>query len=106
MGQGLPSGGAATTKCHPPHFVGGRHEHPTKTGVTDHTILAETALDRRKQLMAIPNDDRTAAKVLRQWEKLQTVRNQLVKQGLLNGDATATQVLDKLREQIPADLFT
>lgn len=56
--------------------------------------------------MAIPNDDRTAAKVLRQWEKLQTVRNQLVKQGLLNGDATATQVLDKLREQIPADLFT
>jgi len=56
--------------------------------------------------MALPNDDRTAQRVLRQWEKLQTVKNQLIKQGLLDGNATPTMVIDKLRSLIPADLFT
>jgi len=44
--------------------------------------------------------------VMRQWEKLQQIQRALVKQGIVSGDATPQQVLDKLRTTIPADLFT
>lgn len=56
--------------------------------------------------MPTPTDDRSAQKVMRQWEKLMTIKNQLVKQGLLDGNATPTQVLDKIRSMVPPELFT
>jgi hypothetical protein len=46
----------------------------------------------------------TTAQLLRAWERLNTVKNQLVKAGALSGDATPTQVLDALRKLVPADL--
>jgi len=51
------------------------------------------------------DDNRTANAVLREWEKLSKVRGQLVRAGLLNGDATPQDVIECLRKQIPADLF-
>jgi len=56
--------------------------------------------------MAAPNDQRTSREVTRQWEKLQQMKRALVKEGLLTGNATPQQVLDKIRELVPADLFT
>lgn len=54
--------------------------------------------------MAAP-DERTAATLIRQWEKLNAIKNSLIKAGLLTGDATPAAVLAKLREVVPADLF-
>jgi len=50
-------------------------------------------------------DERTAATLIRQWEKLNAIKNSLIKAGLLTGDATPAAVLQKLREVVPADLF-
>ncbi|MFZ1057871.1 MAG: hypothetical protein WAP47_01625 [Candidatus Rokuibacteriota bacterium] len=46
----------------------------------------------------------SASSVLRGWERLNTIKNQLVKAGLLNGDAKPSDVLAKLREIIPAEI--
>lgn len=51
------------------------------------------------------SDERTTAQVMRQWEKLENVKRQLVKQGLLTGDATPAQVIQKIREIVPPDIF-
>ena len=50
-------------------------------------------------------DARTAATLIRQWEKLQSIKHNLIKAGLLSGDATPAAILAKLREVVPADLF-
>jgi len=50
-------------------------------------------------------DTRTANQLLRQHEKLAKVRRELVKQGLLNGDAKPADVISCIRAQIPADMF-
>jgi len=44
-------------------------------------------------------------KLLRAWERLNTIKTQLVKSGLLNGDATPAQVLAKLKEVVPPELM-
>lgn len=54
---------------------------------------------------ATTRDDRTPRDLMRQWERLNVVKNQLIKQGLLNGDAKATDVVRVLRQEIPAELF-
>lgn len=54
----------------------------------------------------IPKKVRTASTLLRQWEKISAVKSQLVKQGLLDGDATPAQVLEKLRQLLPADIMS
>lgn len=51
-------------------------------------------------------DPRTAAKLIRQYEKIQSIKNNLIKQGLLTGDATPQQILVALRSLIPAELFS
>jgi len=56
--------------------------------------------------MGTPTDERTAREVMRQWEKLQQVKRALVKEGVVDGNASPQQVLDKIRNLIPADLFT
>jgi hypothetical protein len=43
--------------------------------------------------------------LLRGWERINTIKNQLVKAGLLNGDATPADVLTKLREVVPAEVI-
>lgn len=50
-------------------------------------------------------DERTTAQVLRQWDKLEQIKRQLVKQGLLAGDATPAAVVAKVREVVTADVF-
>jgi len=50
-------------------------------------------------------DGRTAATLIRQWEKLESIKHKLIKLGLLSGDATPAALLAKLREVVPADLF-
>jgi len=50
-------------------------------------------------------DQISTSKLLRGWERLNTIKNQLVKAGMLNGDATPAQVLAKLREIVPAELI-
>jgi len=50
-------------------------------------------------------DTRTAVKVIRQYEKLQSIKNNLIKQGLLTGDATPQQILAALRTIIPPEIF-
>lgn len=45
------------------------------------------------------------SKLLRGWERLNTIKNQLVKAGLLNGDATPAMVLAKLKEILPTELL-
>ena len=52
------------------------------------------------------NDTRTPAELVKQHEKLGKVRRELVRQGLLNGDATADEVIACLRKSIPAEMFT
>jgi len=42
---------------------------------------------------------------MRQWEKINMIKRQLIKQGLVNGDATPAMVLAKLREMIGPELF-
>jgi len=51
-------------------------------------------------------DTRTAAKLIRQYEKLQSIKSNLIKQGLLTGDATPAQILQALRNLIPQEIFS
>ena len=50
-------------------------------------------------------DQRTAATVVRQYEHIAKIKRDLAKQGLLNGDATPHDVIEKLRTLIPPDLW-
>lgn len=50
-------------------------------------------------------DTRSTAQVMTQWRKLMEVKRQLIKQGLLNGDATPQQIVDTIRRQVPVDLM-
>lgn len=50
-------------------------------------------------------DTRTPSQVMRQWEKIEQVKRQLVKAGALNGDATPAMVMAKLKELVPPDIF-
>jgi len=52
-----------------------------------------------------PGDTRSTQQVFTQWRKLQEIKRTMVKEGTLNGDASPAQVIAKLREQIPPDLF-
>lgn len=56
--------------------------------------------------MPEPTDTRTTAKLIRQFQVLQTIKNSLIKQGLVNGDATPAQILAALRTIIPAEIFS
>lgn len=56
--------------------------------------------------MAEQTDTRTVSQVLRQFDRIEVAKAKLVKQGLINGDASPEQVVQKLREVIPADLLT
>lgn len=51
------------------------------------------------------DDKRNAATLVRQFELLQKIKRELVKQGQLNGNATAAEVIDKLRLVVPQELW-
>ena len=56
--------------------------------------------------MANPTDDkRNAATVIRQYDLLQKIKRDLVKQGLLNGDATPAEIIAKLKLVVPQELW-
>lgn len=55
--------------------------------------------------MADPTTPVSTTSLLRGWERLNTIKNQLVKAGLLNGDATPQMVLAKLHEVVPAEVL-
>lgn len=53
-----------------------------------------------------PNADaRTPRELMTQWRKLTELKRSLVRDGLANGDATPSQVIDVIRNAIPVDLF-
>jgi len=54
--------------------------------------------------MATPEQISTTS-LLRGWERLNTIKNQLVKAGLINGDATPALVLAKLKEVVPPEVI-
>lgn len=54
--------------------------------------------------MADPSGSSPTSKLLRGWERISSIKNQLVKAGLLNGDATPAQVIAKLNEIVPEEL--
>lgn len=57
------------------------------------------------QEVAKTGDHRTAREVLRQYERLRIVQGRLVRSGVLNDGATPEEVIDKLRQLIPADIL-
>ena len=48
---------------------------------------------------------RTNAQLMTQWRKVQEVKRQLMKEGIVNGDASPTQVIAAIAAAIPEDLF-
>lgn len=50
-------------------------------------------------------DRRTNAQVLRDYIRLRELRAKMVRDGLVNGDATPQQMIDELRKLIPHDLL-
>ncbi len=50
-------------------------------------------------------DSRTLANVIRQYQQLEAIKNRLVRNGVLNADASVEEVEAALRKMIPADLF-
>lgn len=50
-------------------------------------------------------DTRSNRDVLRQWERLKTIKNDLIKMGLANGNTPPARCLYILREQLPPDVF-
>ena len=56
---------------------------------------------------AYPNgDDRSPGEVLRQYERLFTIRNRLISEGLLTGNANMHDVFSVLRQIVPPDIFS
>lgn len=62
-----------------------------------------TANEEHASNVAKQEDHRTAREVLRQYERLRTIKKQLVATGEVNGDATTEKVIARLREIVPAD---
>jgi len=60
---------------------------------------------REKGNMDTQNDERTMANLMRQYERLEKVKNALIRQGILDGSAKPSDVEAALRRMIPADLF-
>lgn len=50
-------------------------------------------------------DSRTTKQVMAQWRKLQELKRSLVRDGLADGDTKPADLLKKVREAIPSDLF-
>jgi hypothetical protein len=50
-------------------------------------------------------DTRSTAELFKQWRKLAEVQRNLTKNGLLSANATPAEVISKLREVIPPDVF-
>jgi len=55
----------------------------------------------------MPDDPKgpTTSQLLRAYERLESIKTKFVKAGLLDGDATPAQVIDKLRQILPPDLL-
>lgn len=51
------------------------------------------------------DDPRSALIVLRQFEKLMSIKREMIKMGLVTDDATAREVVATMRAQVPPDLF-
>jgi hypothetical protein len=51
------------------------------------------------------NEQASTKALLRGWERMNTIKNQLVKAGLLNGDATPAMVLEKLKQIVPPEVI-
>lgn len=105
-GRGQATGGLAAENAQ--HYIlgqGERQHSATFRPISD-VEFRKTGLDKEKRQMGTPTDERTAREVMRQWEKLQQVKRALVKEGVVDGNASPQQVLDKIRNLIPADLFT
>lgn len=47
----------------------------------------------------------SAKELMRAWERLNVIRNQLIKMGLADGNTSPDEVLRILRQQIPQDLI-
>lgn len=57
--------------------------------------------------MTIQNGDtRSTTELFKQWRKLAEVQRNLTKNGLLSANATPAEVIAKLRDVIPAEIFT
>lgn len=50
-------------------------------------------------------DDRTPGELLRQYDRLTKVKRELIKSGVLNGDARPDGVIAALRQLIPVEMF-
>lgn len=48
-------------------------------------------------------DGRSPGTLVRQWKDIQSVKTQLIKEGVLDGNATVAEVVAALRNLIPAD---
>lgn len=56
--------------------------------------------------MINPNSDtRSTAELFKQWRKLAEVQRNLMKNGLLSANATPAEVIAKLREVVPPEIF-
>ena len=52
------------------------------------------------------NDDTRSTKtLLTQWRKLEEIRRSLVRNGLLDGNATPGELVEALRKAIPVEVF-
>lgn len=56
-------------------------------------------------MTATNGDTRSTVELFKQWRKLAEVQRNLTKNGLLNANATPAEVIAKLREVIPPDVF-
>jgi len=64
-----------------------------------------TANEQHATEVVADDDKRTNREVMRQYDRLRLIKAQLVRGGVVNGDATPADVLKALRSQIPADLL-
>lgn len=55
--------------------------------------------------MAGQVDTRSPRDVMRQWERLKTVKNELIKMGMANGNTSPAECLEILRKQLPPEVF-
>lgn len=51
------------------------------------------------------DDKRTTKQLLTQWRKLEEIRRSLVRNGLVNGDASPADIVNALRKAIPPGTF-
>lgn len=65
---------------------------------------AKLILTQEELTMAV-EDRRTPAELLRQHDRIAKVRRDLIKQGLISGEATPQDVMDAIRRTIPPDML-